>query len=82
MVQRSLEFDHQDRRNGEDTHCPVDEDGRVVHGGVADWSVNDDRLVIDLSAEAAEVFGVRRFDVRLGIAAGVDVADVLGQLLR
>ena len=54
MVQRRLEDDRQDIELGMDRHCLVDGDGRTFYGGVATWAVEDLRLKLTLSEEAAQ----------------------------
>jgi hypothetical protein len=57
-VQLALSFDEQDASQGMDTYCLSTEEGRTFYGGVLGWSVDDSRLELRLTAEAAGALGV------------------------
>lgn len=59
-LQRSLSFDEQDRRSGQNTYCVSTEEGATHYGGVTSWALDADRLELTLDAEAEAALGVNR----------------------
>lgn len=57
-IQKSLSFDEQDRRYGQDTYCLCTEEGATYYGGVTSWTLTQDSLEVRLDATAAEALGV------------------------
>ena len=57
-LQRSLSFDEQDQRHGQDTYCLCTEQGATHYGGVTSWTLTQDSLQILLDTKAAEALGV------------------------
>jgi hypothetical protein len=57
-IQRSLEFDDQDRAMGMDTYCLVLGSGPTHYGGVAHWTLDDSALELVLTTDAAAALGI------------------------
>jgi immunity protein 10 of polymorphic toxin system len=58
-IQRSLSFNEQDRRCGQDTYCLCTEHGATWYGGVRSWTLGPNSLEIMLEPRAAEALGVQ-----------------------
>jgi hypothetical protein len=83
MVQRALEVDDQDREQGMDTYCLVDETELTHYGGVTATALDDGVLRIALDDEAAQVFGRAELAVALGPAVSERlIRYALATLLR
>jgi hypothetical protein len=52
-IQRALTFDEQDAATGMDTYCLVRAAGATHYGGVESWAVEDSKLTLTLSRQAA-----------------------------
>jgi hypothetical protein len=54
-IQRALVFDEQDAATGMDTYCLVRAAGATHYGGVESWVVEDGKLALNLTEEAANM---------------------------
>ena len=52
LLQRANTFDDDDRRSGMDTYCLSTEDGATHYGGVASWTISQNRLELRLTDRA------------------------------
>lgn len=57
-LQRALSFDEQDIELGQDTYCLSTDDGRTCYGGVTNWTLEEQLLVLRLDAQSAMTLGV------------------------
>lgn len=57
-VQRSLEFEDQDRSLGMDTYCIVSSSGASHYGALTSWQITGATLLLDLTVSAADELGL------------------------
>lgn len=58
-IQRSLEFDDQDRATGMDTYCLVADSGAASYGGLREWvRAGEGTVVLILADSAADELGL------------------------
>jgi hypothetical protein len=57
-IQRSTSFSEQDKKLGQDTYCISTDAGASHYGGISSWRLVENRLEIQLDAQAAMVLGV------------------------
>lgn len=77
-VQRSIEFDEQDRELGMDTYCLV-AGGATHYGGVKAWTVRANALCLSLDESAALELGL---ETTLEIEFPTEHAPVVNEMLR
>jgi len=78
-LQRSIEFDDQDRAVGMDTYCVCMPWGATHYGGIGSWREHDGVLEISFTEEAAKALGMGlRFQVEMRMGPGLADAVVEG----
>jgi hypothetical protein len=61
--------DPQEVALGLDTYSLSDERGATKHGALAGWQYSGNKLLLALTAEAARIFGVERYELTLDTTA-------------